>query len=99
MQLNESGEGGVEFALGAGLQNMELHPLRTRRFLPVSDYALGKSAVRIHEIAITLAWGTNSDNSSSRLGISSAAKTVKPVRLPPGRARLATSLSRTGSPP
>ena len=49
--------------------------------------------------AITLAWGTSSDSSSSRLGISSTARMLTPVRLPPGRARLATKPFATGSPP
>src|SRR5215472_11171088 len=48
--------------------------------------------------AITLAWGTSSDSSSSRLGFSSAALLLKPVRLPPGRARLATRPAAIGSP-
>ena len=33
------GEGGVDLAFGAGLQDIELHPLRARRFLHVSDNA------------------------------------------------------------
>ena len=45
-----------------------------------------------------MAWGTSSDSSSSRLGVSSAARLLKPVRLPPGRARLATRPAPTGSP-
>ena len=44
-----------------------------------------------------MAWGTSSDSSSSRLGISSTLKGLKPVRLPPGRARLATRPAATGS--
>src|SRR5262249_51229512 len=38
--------------------------------------------------AITEAWGTSSETSSSRLGISSVDMRLTPVRLPPGRARL-----------
>src|SRR6266446_4757920 len=37
---------------------------------------------------ITLAWGASSDSNSNRLGISSRYMLLKPVRLPPGRARL-----------
>jgi hypothetical protein len=48
--------------------------------------------------AITLVWGTSSDSSSSRLGCSSTNMPLKPVRLPPGCARLATKPSATGSP-
>ena len=49
--------------------------------------------------ATTLAWGTSSETSSSRLGFSSTVRSLTPVRLPPGRARLATRPSLTGSPP
>ena len=45
-----------------------------------------------------MAWGTSSHSSSSRLGISSPAMLLKPVRLPPGRARLKTRPAPTGSP-
>src|SRR5262245_12799832 len=43
------------------------------------------------------ALGTISSSSSIRLVTSSAARKLTPVRLPPGRARLATRPSRTGS--
>ncbi len=49
MQLDEGGEGGVDLAFGAGLQDRELHPLRARRFLHVSNDALGSRIVRVHE--------------------------------------------------
>ena len=49
MQLDEGGEGGVDLAFGAGLQDRELHPLRARRFLHVSDDALGIRIVRVHQ--------------------------------------------------
>jgi hypothetical protein len=42
-------------------------------------------------------WGTSSDSSSSRFGVSSRLITLKPVTLPPGRARLATRPPPTGS--
>src|SRR5204862_7972770 len=48
--------------------------------------------------AISLTSGTSSEISWRRLGLSSTAKKVTPVRLPPGRARLATRPSATGSP-
>jgi hypothetical protein len=47
---------------------------------------------------MTVAVGTNSRNSSSRFGPSSTDKMPTPVRLPPGRLRLETRPSRTGSP-
>ena len=49
LQLDEGGEGGVDLAFGAGLQDRELHPLRARRFLHVSNDALGIRIVRVHQ--------------------------------------------------
>jgi hypothetical protein len=37
LQLDEGGEGGVDLAFGASLQDGELYPLRAGRFLHVSD--------------------------------------------------------------
>src|SRR6266540_315687 len=44
-------------------------------------------------------WGINSRRSSSRFAVTSALKTLIPVMLPPGRERLVTRPSRTGSSP
>ena len=41
--------GGVDLAFGAGLQDTEPQPLGARRFLHVSDKALGSRIVRVHE--------------------------------------------------
>src|SRR6266481_7476546 len=49
-------------------------------------------------IAIARAWGTSSESSSTCLGNNSTFMLLTPVRLPPGRARLATSPASTGSP-
>ena len=46
-----------------------------------------------------VAVGTSSCSSSSRFGASSAFNMLTPVRLPPGRFRLATRPSLTGSKP
>ena len=46
-----------------------------------------------------MACGTRSENSSSRFGIRSAVRMVTPVRLLPGRARLAMRPAATGSSP
>ena len=99
MQLDEGREGGVDLAFGAGLQKIELHPLRARRFLHVSIMRSACGLFGFTSRAITPACGTSSDSSSSRLGISSAVSMLTPVRLPPGRARLATRPAPTGSPP
>ena len=47
--------------------------------------------------AITVALGTHSRNNSSRLAPSAPVKKLTPVALPPGRLRLATRPSLTGS--
>jgi len=49
MQLAERGESGVDFALGAGLQDRELHPLRAPCFLSLSDGGLRSLTVPVHE--------------------------------------------------
>ena len=48
---------------------------------------------------ITVALGTNSPKSPRRFGINSEDNRVAPVTLPPGRLRLATRPSLTGSAP
>ena len=47
MQLDERGESGVNLVFDAGLENYKLYPLRLRRFLHVSDAALGIRIVRV----------------------------------------------------
>jgi hypothetical protein len=47
--VGEGCEGGVDLAFRGGLQDWELHPLRVRRFLHVSDHGLGIRIVRVHE--------------------------------------------------
>src|SRR6516164_2139237 len=49
--------------------------------------------------AIRTALGSNSCSSASRFAPNSVAKKLMPVRFPPGRARLATRPSLTGSSP
>ena len=50
MQLDEGGEGGVDLAFGADFQDMELHPLRARRFLHVSGHAYGTRPSGVYDI-------------------------------------------------
>jgi hypothetical protein len=47
--LDEGRESSIDLALGAGLQDIELHPLGPRRFLHVSHHAFGQRIVRVHE--------------------------------------------------
>jgi hypothetical protein len=62
-------------------------------------YLMTPSVFGLFEFTITLACGTSSDSSLSRLGVNSSMRKLTPVRLPPGRARLATRPAATGSPP
>ena len=55
--------------------------------------------VGLTSTAIRLAPGTSSNKSSSRFAANSPARKLIPVRLPPGRARLATRPRTTGSSP
>jgi hypothetical protein len=70
-QLNEGLESSVDLAFGAGLQDLELHPLRARRFLKDCDGALDKRGHRVHEQADqsretrTLRWRKTDSNSRS----------------------------------
>ena len=74
LQLDESGEGGVDLAFGAGLQDMELHPFRARRFLHVSYHALGIRIVRVHEQGDHPGLGNQLVQQLEPLGISSAVR-------------------------
>ena len=100
VQFDEGGESGIDLVFGAGLED-KLHPLRARRVLHrlayISRHLLDCSLRRTSKPIIP-AWGTNSDTSSRRLGSRSAGEKAKPVRLPPGRGRLATKPNSTGSP-
>ena len=49
MHFDEGGEGGVDLAIRAGLQDWELHVFRARRFLHVSYHGLGFRVVRVHQ--------------------------------------------------
>jgi hypothetical protein len=98
-QLNEGGE--------SGLKSPSTPAFRTARSTLLARAAsciscMVRSALELFGFtsrAITPAWGTSSDSRSSRLGFSSGAMMLTPVRFPPGRARLATSPAATGSPP
>ena len=49
LQLDKRRESGVDLALGVGLQDRELYPLRARCFLHVSHHALGARIFRVNE--------------------------------------------------
>ena len=49
LELHQSAESGIDFALGAGLQNLQLHGLRARRFSHPSDDPFGLHIVWVHQ--------------------------------------------------
>ena len=99
-QLDQSCKSRIEVAFGAGVQNMELQPEGAGRSLHVARGGLGKRRIgRIDKQRHDVAVGISSCRSPSRFAASSRPKLVAPVTLPPGRLRLATSPSATGSPP
>ena len=51
MQLDEGGEGGIDLVSVLAFRILELHPLRPRRFLHLSDRALVSRIIRVHEKA------------------------------------------------
>ena len=91
-------EGRIDLAVCTGVDDLDLQPLGASSGLDVSNRGLGSSALaRLMSIATRVAVGTSSRRSSSRFAANSPAKKLIPVRLPPGRARLATRPNLTGS--
>ena len=91
----------IEFAFGTGLQDMELKVEVCERaaFGGFRLRARQMGLVGLTSRAMMVAVGTNSCSSSSRFGPTSTLSVVTPVRLPPGRLRLATRPASTGSAP
>src|SRR6266545_5058554 len=98
-QSGQGCEDRIEVAFGARLQDMGLQPDRAGRRLQLSRLGLGIGPVGLTRSAMVLAVGTSSCSSSKRFGPSSTVRSLTPVRLPPGRFRLATSPDPTGSLP
>src|SRR6516225_4933534 len=88
---HKGGKSRTNFVARAGVEDMDLQPDNVGGFLHLVQCRLG-SATRT-------ALGTSSCRSSSRLATTSRSKKLTPVALPPGRARLATRPSLTGSSP
>ena len=82
------------------LQHLDLQSHGAGSRLHVSQRALGsRGLVGLTSTATRVAAGTSSRRSSSRFAVNSPLKKLIPVTLPPGRARLATRPSLTGSSP
>src|SRR5260370_2391382 len=91
---------GVSIRTAHGYANGARIPQPVARFLALtlSLYERGRPAPSPDTPTATRAIpGTSSRRSSSRFGTSSPTNTLTPVRFPPGRERLATSPTCTGS--
>ena len=97
---HKSREGRIDLAAGAGNENLDLQPhgasaaSKSLNVDSVLDALAGLTST-----ATRVAAGTSSRSSPSRFAANSVLKKLTPVRLPPGRARLATRPSLTGSSP
>ena len=94
----KGGKGRIDLAARAGVEDMDLQPDDAGGFLHVPQRGLGARALAgLRSTATRTALGTSSCRSPSRLATTSSEKKLMPVALPPGRARLATRPSLTGS--
>jgi hypothetical protein len=83
LYLDEGRDSAVDLAFRAGLQNPEVHTRRTRRSLHMSEDALGRRFLLVHEQDDHLGLRNNFISSSSSLGISSAVIRLTPVSCHP----------------
>src|SRR5262249_49956069 len=97
--LHRSLEGDLDLPFGAGFQHVDLQPERPRRLANLLYLGCRDRIGRIPRKAITVALGTSSCSSSSRFGPSANDSRLTPTMLPPGRFKLATRPSLTGSLP
>ena len=98
-RLDDCCEGGIEFAFTGGFDDHDLRPDGATRLLHASQLGPGSRTLGSSNTAMTAALGTSSCSSPSRLAVKSAVVKTTPVILPPGRLRLETRPSSTGSRP
>src|SRR5262249_23538123 len=88
----------VDLADCAGVDDLNLQPDSASCGFQVSQRRVDNRWMSgLTSTATRLAAGTSSRRSSNRFAVNSPVKKLTPVRLPPGRARLATRPSLTGS--
>ena len=93
-------EGGIDLAAGAGVEDLDLQSMaRAAAATSLNVDSVLAALVGLTSTATRVAAGTSSRKSSSRFAANSLREKIDPVRLPPGRARLATRPSLTGSSP
>src|SRR5262249_18907661 len=107
----EKGSGSTKSASGRSRTKVAKAALISRLVLALMTWICspiaGSTSLNVAAVVVALtgltstatrvAAGTSSRRSSNRFAVSSALKTLTPVRLPPGRERLATRSSLTGS--
>ena len=93
------GQPGIDLAFAAGIDDVQADTAARANACDPSTCSRADGVFGLTISATCLACGTSSRSSSKRLGIRSAVRKMMPVALPPGRARLWTTPSRTGSPP
>jgi len=97
-QLDQLCKDRIEVTFGAGAEDMKFQPESLGRRQGHTRLELGKKGLAgLMRSAMTRAEGSNSCSNSSRFGNTSSPNWVTPVTLPPGRLRLATKPSLTGS--
>src|SRR5262245_22136359 len=95
---HESCESHIDLAAVAGVENPDLHPMaRAAASTSLNVASVLAAFAGLTSTATRAALGTSSRMSSSRFATNSADKKLMPVMFPPGRARLATRPSLTGS--
>ena len=95
---DKRGEGRIDLAAGAGVNDLDLQPHGAGGRFHVSQRGLGSRSIgRIDEHGHTSGSGHQFAQEFQPLCRQLATKKLTPVRLPPGRARLATRPSLTGS--
>src|SRR5262249_21386511 len=94
---HKSRESLIDLAAGAGFENPALQPHGAGSGINVSQCGLGIARARIDEHDNMGGIGHQLTQQSQPLCVNSTVKKLIPVRLPPGRARLVTRPSLTGS--
>ena len=87
----------IDLAAVAGVHDLDLQSHGAAAVSTSFNVISAKKMAVLLSTASRTAPGTRARRSSSRFADSSASKKLIPVRLPPGRARLATRPSLTGS--
>src|SRR6516165_1542091 len=98
--LDERCKGGLDFAAAADIEDDQLLPIACAAASRSLRSASISGLLEFSDIAaIIVALGTIWCSSSSRFAANTLLRKLTPVTLPPGRLRLATRPSLTGSPP